>query len=305
MPTSNYHATSIQVIQPQQMLKSLAGVESGIVEHVTCLNASSASVSQSKSPPSRLVSLRRERSSPIYSPSGQTYSPAPKRARTFREMNIESYKNTEPLIPGSRCRANLDQLEFNDFIQSNDEIGGLDSLQRDHFVYIVQKYVLGGSIHDQILFSFKEHMRALEMVKDVHVEPAKVVYLPIVDMHADTVEAMSEVSSVLHKEYIAATGASHLIVAGDAKTYLRLKELKCQYGNELDWLLPFIGDWHVLLNYQKVLMKVYFEAGLKVLAMCSGHRAETVMSYTNNSVTLPLDVQGLCCHQNLLTTQYP
>ena len=68
----SYHATSIQVIQPQQMLKSLAGVESSIVEHVTCLNASSASVSQSKSPPSRLVSLRHERSSPIYSPSGQT-----------------------------------------------------------------------------------------------------------------------------------------------------------------------------------------------------------------------------------------
>ena len=106
----NYHATSIQVIQPQQMLKSLAVVESSIVEHVTCLNASSASVSQSKSPPSKLLSLRRERSSPIYSPSGQTCSPVPKRARTFREMNIESYKNSEPLNPGSRCRANLDQF---------------------------------------------------------------------------------------------------------------------------------------------------------------------------------------------------
>ena len=101
----SYHGTSIQ---PQQML---AGIESSIVEHVTCLNASSTSVSQSKSPPSMLVSLRRERSSPIYSLSGQTCSPVPERARTFCEMNIEAYKNAEllnPGNPGSRCRTNLD-----------------------------------------------------------------------------------------------------------------------------------------------------------------------------------------------------
>ena len=127
---------------------SLAGVESNIV---TCLNASSQSVSQGMSPRNRLVSLRREQSSTIYSPSGQTCSPVPIQTRTFREMNIELYRNAEPLNPGSRCSANLDQLEFNDFIQSNDEIGALHSLQRDHYVYIVQKNLLGSSIHDQIL----------------------------------------------------------------------------------------------------------------------------------------------------------
>ena len=62
---------------------------------------------------------------------------------------------------------------------------------------------------------------------------------------------MSQVASVLYREYIDTTSAQHLIVAGDAKTYLRLKELKQHYGNEMDWLLPFIGDWHILYNYQK------------------------------------------------------
>ena len=70
---------------------------------------------------------------------------------------------------------------------------------------------------------------------------------------------------------------------GDAKTYLRLRELKQQYGSELDWLLPFVGDWHVLYNYQKALMKVYYEGGLKVLAMASGYRAETLKSLANAS----------------------
>ena len=33
------------------------------------------------------------------------------------------------------------------------------------------------------------------------------LYLSIVDMHADTIEAMSEVAAMLYKEYIATTGA--------------------------------------------------------------------------------------------------
>ena len=57
-----------------------------------------------------------------------------------------------------------------------------------------------------------------------------------------------------------------IVVAGDAKIYLRLKELKQQYGSELQWLPPIVGDWRVLYNYEKAIMKVYYEACLKVLA---------------------------------------
>ena len=47
----------------------------------------------------------------------------------------------------------------------------------------------------------------------------------------------------------------------------------------MNWIGCFpIGDWHILHKYQKVLMKVYFEASLKVLAMCSGHGAEIIKS---------------------------
>ena len=122
---------------------------------------------------------------------------------------------------------------------------------------------------DYVLFSLEDHTTVREM-EGIHTGPAVVVYLSIVDMHADTVEAMSEVATMLYKGYIASSAAQHLVIGGDAKTHLRLKELKQQYGSELDWLIPFVGDWHVLYNYQKALMKVYYEAGLKVLAMASG-----------------------------------
>ena len=59
---------------------------------------------------------------------------------------------------------------------------------------------------------------------------------------------------------------SYLIVVGDGKTYEHLNNIKCHYELELDRLLVFSGDWHVLKNYQEVLMKVYYSCGLKELA---------------------------------------
>ena len=109
------------------------------------------------------------------------------------------------------------------------------------------------------------------------------VYLPIVDLHAETMEAMSEVAAMLYREYIASTGAQYLVVSGDAKTYLHLKEIKQQYGSELHRLLPFIRDWHVLYNYQKAIMTVYYETGPNILAMASGFWAETLKSVSNAS----------------------
>ena len=43
-------------------------------------------------------------------------------------------------------------------------------------------------------------------------EPAVVVCLSIVDMHADTVEAMSEIAAMLYKEYITSSETRHLVL---------------------------------------------------------------------------------------------
>ena len=58
--------------------------------------------------------------------------------------------------------------------------------------------------------------------------------------------------------------------------------LRHQYGSQMQWLLPFPG-WHILYKYQKVLLKVYGEAGLLQLAKVAGHRAETLTSLAQAS----------------------
>ena len=98
----------------------------------------------------------------------------------------------------------------------------MENLGNQAFTYMIHKLALKP---DKVLFNFKEHMCAVNS-ESMHAEPASVVYLSVLDIHADTVEAMSEVAAMLYKEYIVTTGAEHLVVAGDAKTYLRLKELK-------------------------------------------------------------------------------
>ena len=41
-----------------------------------------------------------------------------------------------------------------------------------------------------------------------------------------------------------------LLVEGDAKVYEVLKSLKFEYGDELSWLFPYPGDWHMFKNFQ-------------------------------------------------------
>ena len=67
----------------------------------------------------------------------------------------------------------------------------------------------------------------------------------------------------------------YVVVVGDAKTYLLLQAICFEYKSQLKWLIPFQGDWHILFNYQKVLMKPYTDAVLKSMAKASGHRGET------------------------------
>ena len=55
---------------------------------------------------------------------------------------------------------------------------------------------------------------------------SNVVYLPIIDMHADLKEAMEAVVTKLHPEYVVGMTCQHLVVVGDQKTYSRLQELK-------------------------------------------------------------------------------
>ena len=66
----------------------------------------------------------------------------------------------------------------------------------------------------------------------------------------------------LHSKFIEVKDQHYLVVEGDSKVYDILYSLKTEYGDALQWLIPYPGDWYALWNYQIPLMKAYFDAGL-------------------------------------------
>ena len=69
-----------------------------------------------------------------------------------------------------------------------------------------------------------------------------------------------------------------VLLEGDQATYERLQCIKAEYGNDLAWMIPFPGDWHFLKNFQEVLLKIHFDAGLSDLAKASGYQPNSIGS---------------------------
>ena len=54
--------------------------------------------------------------------------------------------------------------------------------------------------------------------------------------------------------------------------------IKRQCGGELEKLIIFPEDWHVLKYFQPILIKIHYNAGLKELAQSCGFRNATLKS---------------------------
>ena len=84
--------------------------------------------------------------------------------------------------------------------------------------------------------------------------------------YADSPETIKNYLGVLYDTYEIGSKLKFWVVVGDCKTFEHLLRIKDEYGPELRWLLPFPDDWYILKNYQPVVMKIYWDAGLKYVA---------------------------------------
>ena len=56
---------------------------------------------------------------------------------------------------------------------------------------------------------------------------------------------------------------THTIVSGGFKVYKLLCKTKIDYGKEMDWLLPYLGEMHILMNYLAGVLGRHWYAGVK------------------------------------------
>ncbi len=109
-------------------------------------------------------------------------------------------------------------------------------------------------------------------------EVGSVAYVDVLDEIADDKHTVLHIIDDIHDKYVCEYNKTFVVLEGDAKTYDVVQALKLEYKNDLNWLIPYPGDWHLLKNYQICLLKPFFEAGLKDLAVCTGYPAASIQA---------------------------
>ena len=102
-------------------------------------------------------------------------------------------------------------------------------------------------------------------------------YLSVIDQKVDD---ELKLINCLHDDFIIKLNKQWLLLETDGAVYHKIQSIKTEYGEQLSWLIPFPGDWHCLKNYQKVLMKIYYDAGLHELAVASGYPPNSIKNST-------------------------
>lgn len=151
------------------------------------------------------------------------------------------------------------------------------SLHEKHALSQVRKhtdmYTLLSYIHSMDgsgtpILSLQDYMAVVSPVK---ADKSNVVYMQVLDAKSECKDTLMTIMFDLHERFIERQGKKFLVLAADSKLYEVLHSLKYEYGEELDWVLPFPGDWHLLKTFQIALMKPYFHMGLKEMACVSGY----------------------------------
>ena len=227
---------------------------------------------------------KRARVSPFASPKQLIRSPVPKkqrRPRTGTEQptsSVESNPTSSSYQFVNACKEKIRvDKNLSDFLPNDQETSSLNEFQEEIHTYMMQKLALDTCTTESSK-TFLNLQDYLSLTRANHTERSNVLYLDVMDAKSDSKDTLMSMLQDLHQEFVIKQGHQHLVVEGDAKIYELLQSLKLEYGEEFQWLIPFPGDWHLLMNYQSALMKPYFDAGLKTLAEACGYPVAAIQN---------------------------
>ena len=266
----SYHGTTIQIVQP---------VPSQTIGPRTLNLSFSETNHDSTSIRNPLAVAKRILShSPSQSPHKHgKYGPKRKRTLESEPRKEKTVQNQISTMTNYVQYSNHASLTISHFFESNEEISSRERLFTQVCIFFFQKAVLLPHEDDAIVFkSLRDFLLQSEaQLKDN--ESSNIYYMELIDENADSMETMSQVAEMVQQKLIG-TAQQQIILVGDGKRYQHLQQSKRVYGDALKNILIFPGDWHILKNFQQVLMKQYYHFGLKDIASNSGFRAETLSS---------------------------
>ena len=223
-----------------------------------------------------LLERKRRARSPLSSP--KLTLPAQKRMRTGTEGHTGATTRLASTITPGVARdhkriENSSELSLADFLPKENEKETFRELQKQIHTYMLLRYSVHQRMEDKVVPGLQDF---LATVRATHTHKVNIRYHSVLNAIADSKDTVMTVISELYEQYVVKNKLTHVIVEGDAKLYAVLQSLKCEYKQDLEWLVPFPGDWHTLMNFQHALMKPYFDTGLKHLAIAAGYPPQQI-----------------------------
>ena len=267
----SYHGTTLQLVQPDPDNLVLPSTATSSSE-----GTATPSAPCNSSPP--ITSSSQQHAS-----SDSHHKLGPKRPRTVEVHSLASGLTTNNTIQTSQVymETTATTLAFNHFLQTSTELDEKNNLHDLLFSYVLQKHTLH---YQASQFPSKatlcEFRFCLEDNNNCgHQHPSTIHYMELINENPDSMETMTLVlvaEDLLDKFDNVQNG--YVLLVGDGKTYKHLMNIKKQYSTALQKLLIIPGDWHILKNYQPILMKIYYAAGLKEMASDAGYHGSTLKS---------------------------
>ena len=160
-----------------------------------------------------------------------------------------------------------------EFLPTTNEKAVFSELQEQMHSYILLRHSVHQQAPDKVAPGLQDY---LATIRPSHTHPSEIKYHSVLDAVADSKDTVMTVISDLYEQFVVQHNLTHLILKGDATLYEVLQSLKYEYEHDLEWLVPYPGDWHTLMNFQHALMKPYFDTGLKNLAQAAGYPPQQI-----------------------------
>ncbi|XP_038061686.1 uncharacterized protein LOC119732298 [Patiria miniata] len=163
-------------------------------------------------------------------------------------------------------------LSLENFFPSDEEKLQEKQLHYDVFMHVAERYVSVTAKTEHTVPGLKCN---LMLHSSPRCEKSKFSYIYVLNEKADCAGTVKSVVGLLYDLFKISKSVNHLVLAGDGATVKILLDVKKEYGEMLDWVVPYLGDWHILKNFQEVLMKIFWDAGLKDIAKTT-HKSKTL-----------------------------
>ena len=123
-------------------------------------------------------------------------------------------------------------------------------------MYILQRHAYHSkSVAPGEILTLQDYMAVIAPIPS---ETCNVVYLHVLDAKSESKDTLMAILFDLHHRFIEGKHKQYLPIAADAKLYDIIQALKHEYGEDLKWLIPTPGDWHMLKKLSGCLNETLF-----------------------------------------------